>query len=211
MQIERNKLGLKRQVRLFIKYFVIFLIVPIIGTLLHELGHYLVAVLNGYEARIAYAYTISSIDRIIEPDIYFYYIIGGPISTWIQSIIPFFIMVIYYNKERRYKISEKGDLPPLYILLLGFTTICGRFIFNAAGYMFTHSPNMDETKIAEYLNINVDIIVYPSAFIAWTILIVSIYMLPKNIRFSVFLGALLGAGIGYFSWYYMIGPIVMPV
>jgi hypothetical protein len=209
--MERNKLGFKQQSINFSKYFVIFLIVPIVGTLLHEFGHYIVAILNGYEARIAYASTISSIDRITEPDIYFVYILGGPITTWIQSLIPFVIMVIFYTKEKRIKLVEKGKLPPLYILLLGFTTICGRFIFNAAGYMFTHSTKMDESKMASYLNINPDILVYPFAFAAWTILIISIYMLPRNIRFSVFLGAILGAAIGYYSWYSLIGPIIMPV
>ena len=100
--MERNKLGLKRQSLLFLKYFAIFLIVPVVGTLLHEVGHYLVAVFNGYEARIAYAYTISSIDRINEPDMYFYYILGGPLATWIQSAIPFLILVFYYHDRYRY-------------------------------------------------------------------------------------------------------------
>jgi len=209
--MDRNKLGIRKQLGIFIKYFAIFLIVPIVGTLLHELGHYLVAVLNGYEARIAYAYTISSIDRISEPDMYFYYILGGPIATWLQSLIPFFIMVVYYRKEKRSEFSERANLPPLYIVLLGFTTICGRFIFNAGGFMFTRSSSLDEAKMADYLNINADVIVYPFAFIAWTILIISIYMLPRNIRFTIFISALLGAGIGYYLWYYHIGPIVMPV
>ena len=209
--MERHKLGFKTQIKRFVKYFLIFLIVPVIGTLLHELGHFMVAILNGYDARIAYAYTSSTIDRFSEPDIYFLYILWGPLTTWIQSLIGFILMVFFYNKNRRKEISDKTDLPSLYIILLGFTTIAGRFIFNARGYMFTHSTSMDESKMASYLNINADILVYPFAFLAWTIILISIYMLPKNIRFSVFLGSLLGAAIGYFSWYYLIGPIVMPV
>ncbi len=173
-----NKIGFKRHNVIFVKYLIVFFLVPIVGTLLHEFGHYIVAISSGHQARIAYAYTTSDIHSYAEPELVFYYILAGPIATWIQSAIPFVIMIVYYNKERRETIAEKGDIPPLYILLLGFTVFCGRFVANAAGYMFTHSTSLDEARIASYLGINADIIVYPFAFIAWTMLLICIARIP---------------------------------
>jgi len=206
-----NRLGFKRQIVIFTKYLVIFSLVPIVGTLLHEFGHYIVAIGNGYQARIAYAYTISAIHYYNEPELVFYYILAGPIATWIQSLIPFVIMIIYYNKEGREVIAERGDLPALYILLISFTVFCGRFVANAAGYMFTHSTSLDEARIASALGIYPDIIVYPFAFIAWTMLLISIYLVPRNFRFSFMLGAIFGAALGYITWYYFLGEIILPV
>ena len=206
-----NKIGFKRQSIIFVKYLVIFFIVPIVGTLLHEFGHYIVAIISGHQARIAYAYTISDIHAYAEPELVFYYILAGPIATWIQCSIPFIIMIIYYNKERRETIGKKGDLPPFYILLISFTAFSGRFVSNAAGYMFTHSTSLDEARIASWLGIYPDIIVYPFAFIAWTMLLISIYLIPRNFRFSFMLGAIFGAALGYITWYYFLGEILLPV
>lgn len=205
------RLGLKRHGIIIVKYLVIFLIVPIVGTLLHEFGHYIVAISTGHQARIAYAFTSSDIHSYAEPELVFYYILAGPIATWIQCAIPFVIMIIYYNKERREVIAEMGDLPPLYILLIGFTAFSGRFVSNAAGYMFTHSTSLDEARIADWLGIYPDIIIYPFAFIAWTMLLISLYLIPKNFRFSFTLAAIIGAALGYFVWYYFLGELLLPV
>ena len=48
-----EKISFKKKFFLFLKYLCLFILVPIIGTILHEMGHYLVAIANGYEARIA--------------------------------------------------------------------------------------------------------------------------------------------------------------
>jgi len=206
-----NKIGFRGHSIIFVKYLIIFFLVPIVGTLLHEFGHYIVAVSSGHQARIAYAYTTSDIHSFAEPELVFYYILAGPIATWIQSAIPFVIMIVYYNKERRETIAEKGDLPPLYILLIGFTAFSARFVTNAAGFMFTHSTRLDEARIADTLGIYPDIIVYPFAFIAWTMLLISIYLIPRNFRFSFTLGAIFGAALGYITWYYFLGEILLPV
>ncbi|MHA1150785.1 MAG: hypothetical protein ACTSR8_21405 [Promethearchaeota archaeon] len=206
---ELLKLSIKTKLLLFIKYLIIFTIVPIVGTLLHEFGHYIVAIANGYEAHIAYAYTTSTVPHDKDSEIYFYYILGGPVSTWIQSVVPFSLIIVYYNQKRREEITE--DLPFLYIILLSFTSFCGRFIFNAGGYMFNHSKSLDESKMAAFLGINADVFVYTFAFVAWTILLIAIYMIPKHLRITIFFAAILGAGIGYFVWYYYLGPVILPI
>jgi hypothetical protein len=196
--------------KLFLKYFIIFLPVPIIGTLLHEVGHYLVAIIYGYEAEISYAYTSSTINRNTEPEMYFKYILGGPISTWILSGIPFIILLVYYNKDKRKSVEFSEKLPVGYLFLVGLTSICGRFIFNAGGYLWTHSQSIDESKMANYLGIYPDIFIYGFAFIAWTILLIIINITPKKHKAPLFFGAILGAVVSYFLWYELLGPFIMP-
>jgi len=44
-----NIMGFNKHLVFMLKVFGIFIFVPVIGTFLHELGHFLVAILNGYE------------------------------------------------------------------------------------------------------------------------------------------------------------------
>ena len=205
MESFREKTELITRLKILVKYTLIFLVVPAVGTLLHEFGHYVVAVVNGYDAYIAYAYTYHS--PIADPIMVFWVVLAGPLATWIQSLTAFAIMVIYYNKEKRDRISK--DLPPLYVLLLAVFSFCIRFVFNAAGYFIKGSSSMDEVRIALYLGIHPDIVVYGSALIAVIFVIIAIYRIP-HYRLTIFFSAVFGAILGYLAWYYWLGPIILP-
>ena len=206
MESFREKVILSKRLKMFFKYTLIFLIVPAIGTLLHEFGHYIVAIVNGYEAYIAYAYTIYTIN---DPVVAFWALSGGPLASWFQSLTAFTIMVVYYNKEKRENFTE--DLPPFYIVLLAIFSFSIRFIFNATGYLIRGSTTMDEVRIGLYLGIHPDAVVYGSALIAVIFLVISIYRIPKSYRFTLFFGAVFGAILGYLIWYELLGPIILPV
>ena len=202
----REKVIASKRLKMLFKYLLIFLLVPAIGTLLHECGHYIVAVLNGYEAYIAYAFTTYSIN---DPTVAFWALCGGPLATWFQSLTAFTIMVLYYNKEKRETFTE--DLPPLYIALLAIFSFSIRFIFNATGYLIRGSTTMDEVRIGLYLGIHPDVVVYGSALIAVVFLVIAIYRIPKSYRFMLFFSAVFGAILGYLMWYEWLGPILLPV
>ena len=206
MESFREKIMSSKRLKMFFKYTLIFLIVPAIGTLLHEFGHYIVAIINGYEAYIAYAYTIYTIN---DPIVAFWALSGGPLATWFQSLTAFTIMVLYYNKEKRGTFTE--DLPPLYIVLLATFSFSIRFIFNAIGYLLRGSTTMDEVRIGLYLGIHPDVVVYGSALIAVVFLVIAIYRIPKSYRFMLFFSAVFGAILGYLMWYEWLGPILLPV
>ncbi len=106
-------MALKQKIMKFLQYFAIFLVVVPLGTLLHEVGHWIVAVASGFEARIAYAYTISSIYFEGSELMYFYFILGGPLVTWVQSLIPFLMLVFHYRKKMGSVIE--GQLPSIWI------------------------------------------------------------------------------------------------
>jgi hypothetical protein len=206
MESFRDKTELIVRLKIFVKYTLIFLIVPAVGTFLHELGHYIVAVANGCDAYIAYAYTSTSCGDY-NPILVFWLIFAGPLATWSQSLTAFVIMVLYYNKEKRDRISK--DLPPLYIFLLAFFSFCIRFVFNAIFYAIYGSSSMDEVRIAPYFRIHPDIIVYGFAIIAAILVIIAIYRIPKY-RLTIFFSAIFGAILGYLAWNYWIGPILLP-
>ena len=206
METFRVKVLSSKRLKMFIKYTLIFLIVPAIGTLLHEFGHYIVAIMNGYEAYIAYAYTIYTIN---DPLVAFWALSGGPLATWFQSLSAFAIMVLYYNKEKRETFTE--DLSPLYIILLAIFSFSIRFIFNATGYLIRGSTTMDEVRIGIYLGIHPDVVVYGSALIAVIFLVIAIYRIPKSYRLTLFFSAVFGAILGYLIWYEWLGPILLPV
>ena len=206
MESFRNKIELITRLKIFVKYALIFLIVPAVGTFLHEFGHYIVAVANGCTSYIAYAYTSISCSSY-DPMLGFWFTFAGPLATWIQSLTAFAIMVLYYNKEKRDRISK--DLPPLYILLLAFFSFCIRFVFNAIFYAIYGSSSMDEVRIGLYLGIHPDIVVYGFAIIAVIFVIIAIYRIP-NYRLTIFFSAIFGAILGYLAWNYWLGPLLLP-
>ena len=83
---------------LFFKYFFIFLIVIPIGTLLHEVGHYLGAILQGYNASISYAFT--HLETSMSKEEYFLFTLAGPLSTWLLCLTGFIILQVTYRKDK---------------------------------------------------------------------------------------------------------------
>ncbi|MFW9947108.1 MAG: hypothetical protein ACFFBZ_13940 [Promethearchaeota archaeon] len=174
------------------------------------MGHYLAAIINGFDAQIHYSYTTSTINPTSEATIYFYYILAGPISTWAQCLIPFFLLLIFYNKNRREKIVEKQFFDKDFIIYLFFISMAGRFLFNAMTYIFTRSKSIDEYKMADYLMIHPETFLILFAVIALLIFFIAIYKIPKNKRISTVLGAMIGSIIGYSLWNFIFGPIILP-
>jgi len=188
----------------------IFILVPVTGTLLHELGHYIAGIINGFDAQIHYSYTTSTINPSSEATIYFYYILAGPVSTWIQCLIPFFLLLILYNKNRKERIIKKQFFDKYFTICLFFVSMAGRFPFNALIYIFTRSKSIDEYKLADYLMLHPETFLILFAAIALLILLIAIYKIPKINRICTVLGAIFGSVIGYFLWNFIFGPIILP-
>ncbi len=193
-----------------LKIFSIFILVPIIGTLLHELGHYIVAISFGYEAQIHYSFTTSSIIPATEITPYFYFIVGGPLSTWIQCLIPFFILLFVYNKNHSKEILKNNFFHISFLLCLIFISMGGRFIFNLISYVISPSNTIDEIKMAVMLMIHPETFLISFAVISLVLLLISLYKIPKKIRLTFLLGALTGSAFGHYLWYFILGPILLP-
>ena len=196
----------------FLKYLGVFFTIPIIGTLAHELGHYLVAVIYQQPAGIAYAYTYLIGSNFLTPEQEFWFIMGGPISTWTVAVLSISIILWRY-RPMRYELSKPIGLGQS-ITSVG-ASFSLRFIFNAGMYfIFTtllgNSSSADEVKIAISLGISPDLTMYGSAIIALMLILLTLYYLPRHQRYIILIAALLGGILGYIFWYYWVGPIVLP-
>lgn len=201
-----------KRVNWFFTYLGVFFIVVIIGTLVHEFGHYIVAVIYGVPARIAYAYTFYF--GSLTSDQRFWFIMGGIISSWLVSISGFIVILFKYRHMHSEKEQPIGIGQTISIMAVSFSI---RFIFNAGLYFIETTllgnwTGMDEAKIAiYYLGIAPEILVYGSAAIALTFIIVTLYYIPRFQRYIILIGGITGGILGYLFWYYWIGPIVLPV
>lgn len=195
----------------FLKYFVVFFTIPIIGTLAHELGHYLVAVYYRVPAMIAYAFTYYF--GTLTPEQEFWFIVGGPVSTWLVAAIGIGILLCKYRSMH----SEQSKLIGLgQSAALIASTFSLRFVFNAGMYFFSHTlllipSGADEVKIAQYLGISPDLMMYGSAFAGLLVVLTALYYIPRPQRYIILLGGFIGAVLGYLFWYNWVGPLVLPI
>lgn len=190
-----------------VKYFLFFLIIPIIGTQMHELGHFFAALSLGCNPIIHYA-SCSHGCYIMLQEQYFFFILWGPFATWIECMIGFTLLMIY-RKKNLASIKE-GNISWIYLILLGLTSFCARFVFNAVGYFFSQSTGLDEWKMENYLEWPHGILIYGFAIIGFIILLLNILIVPRVQRYKLLTGALIGSVAGYALWYYGLGPILMP-
>ena len=87
--------------RLFIGISLTFISLTIIGTLLHESGHYIILKYLGYNAKISYSstYWIPSNDEAsLSEKENFYIALGGPLQSMLTGTIGF-LLVIFYRKQ----------------------------------------------------------------------------------------------------------------
>lgn len=199
--------NLKSTLRDIMKYFLFFLIIPVIGTQMHELGHFFAALSLGCNPIIHFASCSHGCPIMLQED-YFFFVLWGPFSTWIECVTGFVLLMIYRHKNLDE--IKAGKISWLYLILLGLTSFCARFVFNAAGYLFSQSTGLDEWKMEDYLGWAYGTIIYGFALIGALILLYNIFIIPKSQRYKLMIGALSGSIAGYALWYYWLGPIFMP-
>jgi hypothetical protein len=195
----------------FLQYLGVFFTIPIIGTLAHELGHYLVAVV-GYHvpAMIAYAFTYIFDDLTLEQE--FWFIVGGPVSTWLVAAVGIGIILWKYRPMH----SEQKPMGLGQAAAVIASTFSLRFVFNAGMYFFSHTlllkpSGADEVKIAQYLGISPDLMMYGSALIGVLVVLTALYYIPRPQCYIVLMSGFLGGVLGYLFWYNWLGPLVLPI
>jgi hypothetical protein len=196
----------------FFQYLLIFFIIPIIGTLAHELGHYLVAVIYNQPAYISYAFTHIIPPDHLTPNQYFWFIMGGPLSTWITATAGIVIIIVFYRMMHNEKEESVGIGQTIALLCTSFSI---RFIFNAGNYLIFSTilgnPSYsDEVKIAQFLGLSPDLLMYGSAVIALILILLALYFSPRYQRYIILIAGILGGILGYIFWYYWVGPIILP-
>lgn len=195
----------------FLTFLGVFFIFVIIGTLAHEVGHYIVAVIYGVPSRISYVTTFYY--GPLTTDQRFWFLMGGPISSWLVSIIGTIVLLGKYRHMHGEKDQSIGFGMMISILANSF---CIRFIFNAVWYLINTTllgkPSWtDEFRIARgYLGISPDFLMYGSAVISLIFIFIAYYCIPRFQRYIVLIGGIIGGILGYLFWNYWVGPIFLP-
>jgi len=204
----------KERIKEFVFYFLKFLPLAAIGTIAHEFGHFFAALIQGHWSIISYGFTTLLIDFATYFQ-YLIFILGGPISTWATCFIGFSLLIFKYRKnleDPTYKMSSGHQIS------LFTTLFCSRAVFNTLGWMVgryfqgREMGTSDEEKISLYFGWAPEILLFGGMILGIIIILLCvIYFIPKSQRSVILISGIAGALIGYVIWYYLLGPVIMPV
>ncbi len=182
----------------------------IIGTLSHEGGHCLLAILLGYSIEIDYhsmdyygktsAISIPLAHHLIIT-------IGGIVATIFTSVIAFF-----YLLKRKEIINFSFWI--LFFISLFISRQVINLVLSLIGKVFFNRNNYfggDEFYLSTNLNL-------PSGFFSIVLFLFAFYIcfrllfeiLPKQYRFAFFISSIIGGVGGYYLWFQIIGKIMLP-
>lgn len=200
----------KFNLQLFIWLTIAFIFATIVGTVSHEFGHYSVAEMMGYNAKVHYGFTsisnpvdyhqVSNLSPILIT-------IGGPVQTMVTGS---FGVLILWLKRRSF--NSKTDLRFLQWFFIFLSLFWLRFSANLVTWIigFIRSGRFgqrgDEIGIARYFKLADWSIVVFTAMIGFLVLaIIILKFIPGHQRFTFLLSGLVGGIASYILWLYMIG------
>lgn len=201
--------------KLFTGLFFSFIAATIIGTLSHELGHYIVAKSQGYDARINYGATFwSSPDpnHPIIPSSPIAMTLGGPIQTMFTGAIG---LVLLYSYRKKFYHADKlshGQWSIIFLSLFwlrqtaNFCTWLGGYFLNG-----NFSSRSDEIRIANYFDLpNWTVISITAIIGAFVLAIITFKFIPPRQRTTFLTAGLTGGIAGFYLWLIQFGKYIMP-
>ena len=202
-------------VRLFTWLFISFIFATIVGTLTHELGHYVVAECLGYDATIHYgSMSINHSNQPSEthPHDNFWITFGGPFQTILTGSIGLCLLLIF---RKTFKAVSKLFF---WQWLLIFTSLFwlrqpANFSLWILSYIVKGkiSLGLDEIVLALDLNFPIWSIVSSTALIGFLVLYVVIFkFIPRQQRLIFIFAGLLGGIAGFTLWLNIVGKILIP-
>lgn len=230
--------------KLNIKYLFLFVIVLIfltpIGTILHELGHIIVAKSLGY--RTVLHHSSMSWDSDSKSNLMSLYLenkfeIENNLSF--KNSRQYNIDIIKLNNDKLL-IYLGGVFQTIFIGSLGFLLLLykrrkseyftikdwilvfislfwSREILNLIVGIIRGLFNKDgiyfygdEAKISKLLNLPDWSILLPLGVIAVIVIVLIIKLIPNKLKYTFILSGIIGSPIGYYLWMYVFGPLMLP-
>jgi hypothetical protein len=207
-----------------------FVVFTVIGTLSHELGHFAMARMLGYDARINYGYTyweaassadpISNTETAADAEIRkakeekdsFLITLAGPVLTML--IGTFGLLLAMADKKR---LGKSRILEPRqwFIVFLSLFWLRPLFNFLTGIYVYFSSVSFpssnDEAELAVHLHWNPISIPLGIALLATAVCVYLFFgYIPWKQRLTFLCSALVGGCLGFFLWLRLLGPILMP-
>lgn len=189
--------------RMFL-YFIIFLFMPMIGTLIHEFGHFTVAKWIGMGPRLHYgSCTYSYLNQRISQSSIFWLNASGPILTILIGSVGFISQFMGTPKQSIYLTLNK-------ILALFWIREFLIFIVFAVLYYFNIIWSGDETRCSNALGINPTLSISLLGILGLFICVYTLFFYSKLDRREFIFGAVVGSIAGGWGWFSKIGPILLP-
>lgn len=182
------------------------------GTILHEIGHIIPAKLLGYKTVLHYGsmnwYNIDQ-ELIENRNHVLIILIGGPVQTMLTGSFG----LLQLQRKTYIKISKNKNL---YFWLSVFLSLFWsrqilNFSIDIAKYFQLHTLVSDEARISILLNfhpLSLGLITGILGIISC--LFVVFKVIPKKIRLKFILSGVIGSTIGYYLWFKLIGPFLLP-
>ena len=195
---------------LFIKLVCGFVAFTIVGTLCHEMGHYLAAVYFGYDTSISYGYT--HLNGNLNENEHILIIACGILQTVVTGI--FGLIWLLFQRKNFYASSALNNKQWLIIFIsLFWLRELFNCLFSFCIYIMTGkiSDRIDEINLAVSLHFDPWSFLLPLATVAVCVLMVVLFrFIPQGQRFTFVLSLLLGGPLGYYTWMKFLGPLVLP-
>lgn len=218
----------------FIIFTICFVLFTIIGTLLHEYGHILVAKSYGYKTYLHYGSMHSNIGDDYEKldtsfeklnkakyeeiktalkilgKRSFYITLGGPAQTIITGLLG--LSILYFRRNRNSIKFLLIDWLAVFLALFWLREVFNLFmgllrgLFNRGNYF-----GGDEYFLSTYLDLpNGAFSITLGSIGLFISLMVIFKIIPKKKRFTFIVSGLTGGLLGFYWWMYVIGPVLLP-
>lgn len=200
--------------RLFIWLFISFVIATVIGTFTHECGHYIVAKILGFDAKISYKSTEwkqSNPNQVVKYSDEFYILIAGPIETMLTGTIGLFFL--FFSRKSFNKVMK---LSVWQWILVFFSLFWLRQTANLVGsiglYFITGNLNNhnDEIRLAGLMQLPIWTISILTGVIGSVVLAVVVFIfIPMNQRITFIASGFTGGVAGYVFWLILFGKFLL--
>lgn len=190
------------------KILLLFIVFTPIGTLTHELGHYLVARSYGIPATITYRSTRwdDGGDYSIHRDAMI--LMGGPVMTILTGTIA--VVLLIYFKFKRSVIPLDRTM-----VLVMFTFSWSRPVLNGMlsilHWIQGRNSTSDEAILAQIHGLPAWLLILPPLLTGIGILLYTIiYFIPKAMHRVFVIAGISGSIMGWVIWFYWLGPLLLP-
>jgi hypothetical protein len=192
-----------------------FILATILGTLSHEMGHYLANKILGYEARITYKSTVlihteNSSARSAQER--FVISLAGPLQTLLTGTIGLILLFSFQSSFNRKNLLRPKQWLLVFIALFWLRQVALLVMWLVAGVT---DPSKrfasDEIKMSRYLDL-------PAGFLFWAtglagavvVGIVLFKFIPLSQRMTFVLAGIIGGIGGYLLWFGWVGKLLLP-
>ena len=215
-QLKKNRIHMTFHFnrKLFLYLSLVFILMTIIGTITHELGHNLSAKIMGFNSRVNYGMTIleNNQNKSMSNKEYFLFTLGGPIQTMLTGTLG--IALLFLTRKSYNQIENLSILQWIMIFMSLFWLRQIANMFTWVLFFFINGKfgvRGDEIKIAQYLELPKWSVLLSTAIIGAFVLWQVIFrFIPEKVRFTFIISGLAGGISGYILWLEIFGKILMP-